>query len=155
MKYIHTILQPEESVEYVARLHWIIYAAGVILTFFISLPALLGAIASLTQETPNGARGIFLVIAALGPFLLFWKWLFRITTEMVITNKRVIVKFGLIWRKSIEMHLSKIESVDVDQSILGRLFDYGNVVVHGTGGRIENVKDIANPIEFRNRIKLN
>ena len=71
------------------------------------------------------------------------------TDEFVITNKRVIMKTGLVSRKIFEMTVSHIESVNVDQTILGRLFSYGTVIIVGSGGTREGFPDIANPIEFR------
>lgn len=71
------------------------------------------------------------------------------TDEFVITNKRVIMKTGLVSRKIFEMTISHIESVNVDQTILGRIFSYGTVIIVGSGGTRENFPDIANPIEFR------
>jgi uncharacterized membrane protein YdbT with pleckstrin-like domain len=77
----------------------------------------------------------------------------RATDEFVITNKRVIVKTGLISRKTLEMNLSKIESVNVDQSVFGRIFGYGTIGIIGTGGTREVFSMIANPMEFRKRFQ--
>ena len=71
------------------------------------------------------------------------------TSEYAITNKRVIIKLGLISRKTLEMNLSKIESVNVDQSIFGRILGYGAITIIGTGGTRETFSDLANPIQFR------
>ena len=77
----------------------------------------------------------------------------RATSEFAITNKRVIVKTGLLFQKTLEMNLSKIESVNVTQSIFGRLFDYGTVVIVGTGGTKEPFNAIANPMAFRKKFQ--
>ncbi|MGN0029675.1 MAG: PH domain-containing protein [Marinilabiliaceae bacterium] len=71
------------------------------------------------------------------------------TDEFVITNKRVIMKTGLVSRKVFEMTLPHIESVNVDQSILGRIFNFGTVVIVGSGGTRERFDGIANPVGFR------
>lgn len=71
------------------------------------------------------------------------------TSEFAITNKRVIIKTGLIARKTVEMNLQKIESVNVDQSILGRILGYGTIQLIGTGGTRETFKGIKKPITFR------
>ena len=76
-------------------------------------------------------------------------WFDRWFSEFVITNRRIIVKTGFISRKTLEMNLSKIESVNVDQSILGRIFNYGSITIIGTGGTKETFHNIAKPIEFR------
>ncbi|TAK45596.1 MAG: PH domain-containing protein [Saprospiraceae bacterium] len=77
----------------------------------------------------------------------------RWTTEFAITNKRVVNKTGWIKRKTFEMNLSKIESVNVNQTILGRLLSYGDIIIIGTGGTKEEFKHIKRPIEFRKRFQ--
>ncbi len=83
--------------------------------------------------------------------LVFWvmAWIKYATTELAITNKRVIAKSGLIQRKTMEMFLNKIESVQVEQGVLARMFDYGTVTLAGTGVHTAAFADIAKPLEFR------
>jgi len=90
-------------------------------------------------------RGIFTLFIV--PALLRW------SDEFVITNKRIICKTGIISRKTLEMNLNKIETVNVDQSIFARLFGYGTITVIGTGGTRESFPDIANAVEFRKRFQ--
>jgi len=71
------------------------------------------------------------------------------TSEYAVTNRRVIAKVGLISRRTLEMNLPKIESIKVDQSILGRILGYGNIEVIGTGGSNEAFSNIQSPLEFR------
>ena len=73
--------------------------------------------------------------------------------EFVVTNKRIIVKTGIFSRKTLEMNLNKIESVNVDQSIFGRMFGYGTITIIGTGGTRESFPDIARAVEFRKRFQ--
>lgn len=75
------------------------------------------------------------------------------TSEFAITNKRIIIKVGLISRRTLEMNLSKIESVNVDQGILGRILGYGSIVVIGTGGTREPFASIADPMSFRKKFQ--
>lgn len=75
------------------------------------------------------------------------------TSEYVITNRRIIIKVGLIARNTLEMNLSKIESVNVNQSILGRILGFGSITVIGTGGTQESFSGIANPMAFRQRFQ--
>jgi uncharacterized membrane protein YdbT with pleckstrin-like domain len=79
-------------------------------------------------------------------------WFHRWTTETDVTNLRVVHKTGFITRQTFEMSLDKIESVDVDQSIPGRFFDYGNVTITGVGKSEEKLTTIASPLAFRNSI---
>lgn len=73
----------------------------------------------------------------------------RYSNEYAITNKRVIIKVGLIRRKTIEMNIQKVESINVDQSILGRILGYGDITVVGTGGTRESFDVIQDPVQFR------
>ena len=75
------------------------------------------------------------------------------TDEFAITNKRIIIKTGLIRRDTFEMNLSKIESISVDQSILGRIFGYGTVKIGGTGGTKHVFYKIRKPLEFRKKFQ--
>lgn len=94
---------------------------------------------------------ILLPLYGLG--LIFWiaAVLRYTTTELAITNKKIIAKFGFIKRDTIELLLPKAESVQVNQSILGRMFNYGSVVVSGAGNPQAPVPGIAEPIEFRKK----
>ena len=75
-----------------------------------------------------------------------------LTTEFALTNKRIIAKTGIIRRRSLELFLQKVESIGVDQPILGRLLDYGTIVVTGTGGTKEPFHNIASPMELRKHV---
>ncbi|MDX2421276.1 MAG: PH domain-containing protein [Amphritea sp.] len=92
---------------------------------------------------------IFLGFYGLG--LLFWAAaaIRYYTTELAITNKRVIAKFGLISRSTIEINLQKIESIQVNQGILGRIFNFGSIVVSGAGNPQAPIPGISSPLEFR------
>lgn len=71
------------------------------------------------------------------------------STELALTNQRVIAKVGLIQRNTVELRLEKVESLGVHQSILGRIFNYGSIIVKGTGGTITPIPNIKNPMQFR------
>lgn len=77
----------------------------------------------------------------------------RYTDEFAITNKRVIIKTGLFSRKTFEMNHTKIESVNVDQGILGRILGYGSIRIVGSGGTKEVFPNIKNPLEFRKKFQ--
>jgi uncharacterized membrane protein YdbT with pleckstrin-like domain len=79
-------------------------------------------------------------------------WFHRWTTETDVTNMRVVHKTGFIQRRTFEMSLDKVESVDVNQSILGRIFNYGDVTVRGVGEGAETIATIASPLAFRSHI---
>ena len=88
-------------------------------------------------------------ILTLGFLPLIARW----TSEFVITNKRVIVKVGLIYRHTLELNLQRVESVSVDQSIVGRVLGYGTITIIGTGGTREPFHRIADPLEFRKAVE--
>jgi uncharacterized membrane protein YdbT with pleckstrin-like domain len=79
--------------------------------------------------------------------------LWRNATEMTVTNKRVFVKVGLAARRTIELLLSRVESIGVEESMMGRMLGYGTVIVHGTGGTPELFNMIAHPLEFRTQVQ--
>jgi Bacterial PH domain len=147
MSYVQRVLQPGEVVRHTAAIHWIVY-----------WPAALCIIAAIAVLIWAGALpyGLAYWLAALlglvAVLFLAREWLGWWTTEIAVTNLRVIYKTGLIKRKTNEMHMDKVESVQVDQSILGRLLDYGAVTIAGTGTGIEDIRMIRHPIELRNSI---
>jgi uncharacterized membrane protein YdbT with pleckstrin-like domain len=89
---------------------------------------------------------------AIAAILALRAWFIRWTTEIAVTNLRVIYAQGFVQRRSVEIHMDKVESVDVDQSVLGRVLDYGTVTVRGTGATLEPFRDIDRPIDFRNQV---
>jgi uncharacterized membrane protein YdbT with pleckstrin-like domain len=76
----------------------------------------------------------------------------RCTTELAVTNRRVIYKTGFIRRISREINIAQVESVIVKQGIMGRLVGYGEVTVVGTGGSWDPMPTISKPVEFRSHI---
>ena len=101
------------------------------------------------------AGWILLGVAALpvviGLFILLWVWMRYTSTELAITNKRIIVKFGFVNRSTVELNLSRVESLQVHQGLLGRILDYGSILVAGAGQPQAPVSGIAHPLEFRKR----
>ena len=150
-RYIDDILQPGEKVLYSTNAHWIFYwpaiAAWAVATAFVVFSRVV------TTETSMLLCLSVAAIAALAA--LYWTlraWFHRWTTETDVTNLRVVHKTGFIKRRTFEMSLDKVESVDVNQSILGRIFNYGNVTILGVGEGKETIDTIASPLDFRNYI---
>jgi uncharacterized membrane protein YdbT with pleckstrin-like domain len=92
---------------------------------------------------------LLLIVFGLGLLLWLWAWLEYRSTELAVTNKRIIVKTGFIQRNTSEMFLEKVESIQVEQGVLGRLFDFGTITVSGTGGDRAPVRNVSQPLEFR------
>lgn len=146
MSYVESSLIPGEQVLYKTGLHWIVLFWP---AFFGAILALIGLPLLFAGEMPMA--GIFFLTVA-GTVVLLG-YLARKATEMAVTNKRIIIKVGLLSRRTFELLLSKVESIGVQEGLLGRMFGYGSVVVHGTGGTPEPFKNVAHPLEFRRQVQ--
>ena len=94
--------------------------------------------------------GVLLLFAfGAGLVLLIWAYIRYKTTELAITNKRVIAKFGFISRRTIELNINKVESIQVDQHVLGRMFNYGSLIISGAGTPQAPIPGISDPLQFR------
>lgn len=148
MKYIDEVLQPGEKIVFSSTLSWAVYFPSIFL-WLIAL--LLLGVGSALQ--PSGVWLVSSVVVALLAFSSGLKaWLRRWTTEIDVTDRRVVYKRGFIRRHTVEMNMDKVESVDVDQSMLGRIFDYGDIIIRGTGAGIEPLRGIDSPLAFRNAV---
>ena len=153
MKYVQRVLQPGETVTHRAHLHWLIFLRAIGL-LAAAIVILMGE-AIYHPSEPIIATAIvvvacFFALMAVGS--AFQAGLRRITTEFAVTDRRVIFKTGLFSRHTVEMNRSKVESVDVDQPVLGRVFGYGTVILRGTGSTFEPIYHIADPLTFRSHI---
>ncbi len=109
----------------------------------------LGRVSTWALFWPYLLLGVLLLPVVIGLFLLISAWIQKKTTELAVTNKRVIVKKGLIQRETVELNIHKIESVRVEQGVLARMFNYGTVVVAGGGNPVAPVERISDPMAFR------
>jgi len=126
-----------------------------ILTFgaFIALTMLFFTVSASKGLWHSISSVLFIIIIIsilLSPIIAFILIQMR-TTELAVTNKRVIAKWGLIKRGSIDIRIEKIESVRVDQSIVGRLLNFGSLVISGAGNPQAPIIGIADPLEFRKK----
>lgn len=92
---------------------------------------------------------LLLPVVGLGLIFLVWAYISYKTTEFAVTDKRLIAKTGLISRNTVEMFLDKVESLNVTQTVLGRILDYGTVTIRGTGATSEPIKNISAPLVLR------
>jgi len=148
MSYVQTVIKPDERILATGHMHWIVYAKGTAVLVLALIVLLLPAGDSFSTLV----RIVGWLLVAIGLVLLFQAWFLKWTTEIAVTNLRVIQKRGFIRRITGEMNMDKVESVLVDQTLFGRLFDYGSIVVRGTGSGIEGLHFIAKPIELRSAI---
>lgn len=157
MGYIEKNLVPGETLAYRTGCHWVVMfwplVGGAVLGFVG-----LGFFAGGWMATANGGRYegamVWGALALLSAVTLIAGGIIRqFATEVAVSNKRVLIKTGLLSRRSIEVLLPKVESIGVDESLLGRILGYGSVIVRGTGGTFETFDKIARPNELRQKVQ--
>jgi uncharacterized membrane protein YdbT with pleckstrin-like domain len=147
--YVERHLLPNERVIYKTRLHWILFARPVLMTLFaLVLTVTVGALTRIEWVW-------YLTLLVIGAGLV-WSGIHTIellTSEFAVTTTRLIFKVGIVARYTTELLLGKVESIGVQQKLLGRLFNYGDLVVTGTGGARELFPRVHDPIAFRNHVQ--
>jgi uncharacterized membrane protein YdbT with pleckstrin-like domain len=146
MSYVDSSLLASEHVVYRTRLHWKLFVGPVLFALVVSVPLMW-----------IGLYGTWNVLAWI-PLGLALLWLFvalikRQTSEFVVTNKRVLMKVGVFTTRSIDLLLNKVEAITVHQTLAGRLFGYGDIVITGSGGTNEPFASIQSPLVFRNAVQ--
>jgi uncharacterized membrane protein YdbT with pleckstrin-like domain len=140
MGYVEANLMSGEQVVHQTRLHWLMYFWPIVLTI-VGLLMLLGV--------PK----LGVIVLALAALLGVTVFITVHNAEFAVTNKRVIMKTGWLNRRSLELLLSKIESIAVDQGVAGKLWGYGTIILSGTGGSHEPFQNITDPFEFRKQVQ--
>lgn len=159
MSYINKVIQPGEKIMFSGKIHWIVYLWPVFLILTGLGIMFYGPVMINNHDVQYNDNGppFFLIIGGclilVGAINLLSAVFYRITTEIAVTNRRVIFKKGFIWRKTMEMNIGKVESVSIDQTVMGRIFDFGTVAVIGTGSSIEPFVSVDNPVDLRNMIQ--
>ncbi|MFP3944155.1 MAG: PH domain-containing protein [Alphaproteobacteria bacterium] len=128
MGYVEKTLGRNERIVRKARFHWILYAAA-----WLSL--------------------LFLGVLIIGIIIFVRLMIWLRVTEVAVTDNRIIYKRGWLSRSTEELNLRSIEEINLKQSVLGRLFGYGRLSVHGTGQGGMDLPNIAEPLEFRTAIQ--
>jgi Bacterial PH domain len=159
MSYVESNLVPGENVIYQTRLHWIVMLGHVFVgCLLLGLPGVFllyyaysqhGMDANTLRLTEGGAAALLVC----GAIAILMGMVRRNATEMAVTNRRVVIKTGLLSRKTIEMLLNKVESIEVSEPTLGRLLGYGTIVVIGTGGTSDPFRQVGHPLEFRSHVQ--
>jgi uncharacterized membrane protein YdbT with pleckstrin-like domain len=159
MSYIEKNLVPGESVVYQTKLHWVVMLWHIVLSvLLLELPALGLLFYAMNHEQMDPQARHLMIGGAIALLLISGivisaGALKRNATEMAVTNRRVVVKTGIASRKTIEMLLNKIESIEVNESGMGRVWGYGSITLIGTGGTSEPFHLMANPLQFRNQVQ--
>lgn len=149
MGYVENNLMKDEKVIYKAKVHWMVFLWPVITALIGIWLIVLGVT---NNDETIGVWGTLIFVFLPLPMGLS-ALVYSLTTEFAVTNKRIIAKTGLIRRKSVDLMLSKLESVQVDQGLLERILGAGTVTVRGTGGSKEPFTRIAKPLELRREVQ--
>jgi uncharacterized membrane protein YdbT with pleckstrin-like domain len=151
-KYIEKLVGPDERIIFETRVHWIVYLVPLIM-IAVGIAAFAALVVAAGRKAePSGAAVVFLFSFPIGIYALFTAWIGRATTEMAVTTRRIVYKRGWISRNTIEINFNRIESLDIKQSILGRIFDFGTVVIRGTGIGVQPMHNVAAPLQLRNAV---
>jgi uncharacterized membrane protein YdbT with pleckstrin-like domain len=142
MGYIQNTLMPGERILHITKIHKIIFIWPIIWFLIMIFFAVLGG-----QAIPFLAMSFFLFICSIPIVIINY-----ISSEYALTNKRIIGKIGFISRKATDLFLNKVEGIQVDQSIIGRVFDFGTLIITGTGGLKNDIKRIPGPLKFRDMV---
>ncbi len=153
MSYVEKNLIPGEKLIYRTGVHWSVLFGPAIIAAIIVVPAI--AILAFRDEivtkgisvnAADIAAAVFIIVAVA---VFGYSVIQKNATEIAVTDRRVIIKTGMASRRSLEIMLAKVESIGIDETLMGRMLGYGTVVIHGTGGTPEPFRKIAQPSEFR------
>lgn len=144
MSYIDRHLMDGERVVFRTRLHW----RFIITSVLVGVLLLAAGVATVLTPVP----WVGILPAVLGLIVVGGAILRRHSSEFAVTDRRIVLKVGVLTTRSVEMLLSKIESVAVHQSLAGRMLGFGSIVVTGSGGTREAFDGIQSPLEFRNAV---
>ena len=149
--YVESIVGSGEHIVHVGRVSLLTILSSLVGGTVLIVVAI--GLLFMTAGSPNVTHALAGIAAALGVCVMIVALVRRNSTELAVTNRRVIAKFGLIARSTVEMNLAKIESVRVEQTVMGRLVGFGSIIVTGTGATMEPIEYITDPIGFRQAIQ--
>jgi uncharacterized membrane protein YdbT with pleckstrin-like domain len=153
MSYIDSNLLDGEHVVFRTRLHWLLFMGPVLFIVIVLLPAA-WFLASGTWFLASGTGSTYAwVPIGLGALILVATFIKRQSSDFAVTNRRVMMKVGVFTTRSTELLLSKIEAIAVEQTLMGRMFGYGDIVITGSGGTKETFPRIQSPLEFRRAVQ--
>jgi uncharacterized membrane protein YdbT with pleckstrin-like domain len=165
MSYVEKSLVPGETLLYQTRHHWMVLLGPLLTSLVLAVLAVGLLVESMDARKGRGVAagasatgvqamtlvGVFLLTGAIATFA--YGVAKRNATEMAVTNKRVLVKTGMASRRTLDLMLSRVESIGVEETFLGRMVGFGSVIVRGTGGTPESFIMIAHPQEFRRNVQ--
>lgn len=143
MGYINKTLLPDEKIIYLSHPHWIVVFRSLVVLILIAAFLLIRGPYSLLFISFFSLLGL---VACLPGLIVYY------SSEFGITDKRVIMKSGFISRYAFENSLDRIEGVEISQSIMGRIFDYGSIRIRGVSGTNELFSAVRHPFRFRYKV---
>ena len=147
--YIDSSLVAGETLLHRARVSWWSQTASILLALLVvGIAVGFAAVATLDAHSERLISG---AIALIGLGFLLRAWIRVRSTELAITNRRVIAKFGFVQRHTVEINLEKVEALRVDQGFWGRMLNFGTIHITGSGGSVEPIPQIADPLAFRRK----
>ena len=157
MSYIDDTLMKNEVVLYRARPHWIIFGWPAFWLIITMLLFMFGPNIAVADYRPAANLPMYAMVAfitlILAVFSAINAFVTYQTSEYGVTNKRVLMKVGFIRRLSLEIYLQRIESVKIYQTVMGRIFGYGSILISGVGGSKDPFRNIPHPLQFRRKIQ--
>jgi hypothetical protein len=157
LPYVQSSLVSGERIVYCGRVHSAILTPGICFFLLATICLLLGAAIKAHSRNLSDTSSTFgffgVLLYSLSLVVLISELIRKLTTELAVTNQRVIAKIGLISRRTLEMNIAKVENIQVDQGIFGRIFGFGEITVVGTGGTREPFRCIADPLSFRRAVQ--
>ncbi len=160
MSYVDRNLIAGKTVVYETRLHWIVMLGhllfGVVVLGLPGVALLYYAWNQSGTADPQSVHwmeggGAALLVGCLIAIVV--GSVRRNATEMAVTTRRVVIKTGLAGRRTVELMLNKVESIEVKETAPGRMLGYGTIVVIGTGGTLEPFAKVAHPLKFRSEVQ--
>jgi uncharacterized membrane protein YdbT with pleckstrin-like domain len=165
MSYVEKSLVPGETLLYQTRHHWMVLLGPLLISALFAalgvgcLGELVaakegkGMLAGVSENSVHATEfaGVLLIVVAIAVFAFGLAK--RNATEMAVTNKRVLIKTGMGSRRTLDLMLSRVESIGVEESFWGRMLGFGSVIVRGTGGTPESFVMISHPQEFRRNVQ--
>lgn len=157
MSYLRKMLLPDERIVLVASLHWVIYLPGLVLSligglighFCYDLSGFMIDDEKWAMLVGRILAGLSMAVGGTGFLLLLAAAVRQTATELAITNKRIIAKYGFISRSTFEIMMNRITGANFDQTITGRILGYGTILVRGTGGDVSPFDIISHPQRFQ------
>jgi uncharacterized membrane protein YdbT with pleckstrin-like domain len=165
LSYVEKNLVAGEKLLYQTRHHWIVLLGPFLMSLLLGIPGLGLLVESIATKSGNSRAsgstgisaggmaiiGLILLVAAISTFA--YGIAKRNATEMAVTDKRVLIKTGMASRRTLDVILTRVESIGVEETVTGRMLGYGTVIVRGTGGTPETFVKIAHPQEFRRAVQ--